>query len=109
MLTCGQAGQGWPRRSFQADSYAHPSLRRGPCGPKRRSSSRCALRALHVDPRRATALTGTCPGLPRNPPAAQAGVMQNIWGVSRIIRGRSVKDQVRLGNRKGQAKGQART
>ena len=37
-----------------------------------------ALRALHVDPRRGTGVNWHLPGNPRNPPAAQAGVVQNI-------------------------------
>jgi hypothetical protein len=36
----------------------------GPYRRQRRSSSRCALRALHVDPAAAPALTGTYPGSP---------------------------------------------
>jgi hypothetical protein len=39
----------------------------GPCGPQRRSSSRCALRALHADPRRGPGLTGTYPGKGQQP------------------------------------------
>ena len=36
----------------------------GPCGPQRRSSSRCALRALHVDPRRGTGVHWHLSGKP---------------------------------------------
>ena len=47
-----------------APAYCQPQpwRRCPPCRSKRRSSSRCALRALRADPRNGTAFTGTYPG-----------------------------------------------
>ena len=78
-----------------------------PYRPQHRWSSRLsvdsagALRALHVDPRHGTGVNWHLPGNPgnpRKPAAAPAGRCKNNYGVSRIIRGRSIKDQVEPGS-----------
>jgi len=66
-----------PVRSIRAAGLLASQAYAGPCGPQRRSSSCCALRALHVDPAVAPALTGTCPGIPETARQTQCGAKKS--------------------------------
>src|ERR1039457_4080189 len=61
-----------------------------------------ALRALHVDPSRGTSVNWHLPGTPGiRQPCRPVWCKKKPRGVSRINRGQSVKDQVRLGTAGG--------